>query len=190
MKFFFFVLIIFSFANKSFGEDNTTIGELSSYFKNIEEFHSPFLQVRDGEMSEGEFFLKKNRLRIEYKNPENILFVMKNKQVMFFNETLEEVHYFNPRNTPAQLFYDLFNKDDFFHGFAIKSQSRFTVISKKILIDDIEHDIKIFFGLEPLQIRKIEVNSGISRMAFTLLNPNFFPNFEDNLFSLANPLLN
>ena len=40
--------------------------EINVYLNNINEFYSPFLQIENDDISEGKFYLKNNRIRIEY----------------------------------------------------------------------------------------------------------------------------
>ena len=80
------------------------IKEINLYLNNINEFYSSFLQVENDDIREGKFYLKNNRIRIEYSSPNNIVFVLKKNKVMFFNKDLQEVHYFNPKDTLGQFF--------------------------------------------------------------------------------------
>ena len=55
------------------------IKEINLYLNNINEFYSSFLQVENDDIREGKFYLKNNRIRIEYSSPSNIVFVLKKK---------------------------------------------------------------------------------------------------------------
>ena len=50
--------------------------------------------------------------------------------------------------------------------------------------------IKIFFEESPIRLRKIEIQNNELTTIFYINDMNFNPNFEDNFFSLANPLIN
>ena len=43
-----------------------SVKEINAYLNNINEFYSSFLQVENDNISEGKFYLKNNRIRIEY----------------------------------------------------------------------------------------------------------------------------
>ena len=60
------------------------IKEINLYLNNINEFYSSFLQVENDDIREGKFYLKNNRIRIEYSSPSNIVFVLKKKQSYVF----------------------------------------------------------------------------------------------------------
>ena len=188
MKNFFlaFLVSILSFA--VFGKEG--IKEINLYLNNINEFYSSFLQVENDDIREGKFYLKNNRIRIEYSSPNNIVFVLKKNKVMFFNKDLQEVHYFNPKDTLGPFFLDLFNKEKFLSKINITHKTGYFYITKEIHLDGISHTINIYFEKNPIQLRKIKVKGELSEMSFTLLNPNFNANLEDQIFSLANPILN
>ena len=109
---------------------------------------------------------------------------------MFYNKDLQEVQYFNPKDTLGQFFLDLFNKEKFLSKTKITHNVGYLYITKQIYLDEILHTINIYFEKNPTQLRKIEVKSKLGEMSFTLLNPNFNPNLQDKIFSLANPILN
>ena len=188
MKYFSFVFLVIFFSFSVCGKES--LKEINTYLNNINEFYSSFLQVENDDISEGKFYLKNNRIRIEYSSPSNIVFVLKKNKVMFFNKDLQEVQYFNPKDTMGQFFLDLFNKEKFLSKTNITHKVGYLYITKEIYLDEILHTINIYFEKNPTQLRKIEVKSELSEMSFTLLNPNFNPNLQDKIFSLANPTLN
>ena len=188
MKYVSLVFCISFFSFSVYGKEG--IKEINLYLNNINEFYSSFLQVENDNISEGKFYLKNNRIRIEYSSPNNIVFVLKQNKVMFFNKDLQEVQYFNPKDTLGQFFLDLFNKEKFLSTTNITHKIGYLYITKEVYLDEILHTINIYFEKNPIQLRKIEVKGELNEMSFTLLNPNFNPNLEDRIFSLANPILN
>ena len=90
----------------------------------------------------------------------------------------------------GQFFLDLFNRENFLSKTSITHKIGYLYITKEIYLDEILHTINIYFEKNPIQLRKIEVKNKLSTMSFTLLNPDFNPNLQDQIFSLANPLLN
>ena len=119
-----------------------------------------------------------------------MLFVLKNKKVMFFNKDLMEVQYFNPKNTPAQIIIDIFNNKNFFNDFVFREMQQQLLIEKEILIEDEMHKLTVFFEISPISIRKIKIVGEINSFEFALLNIDYNPSFDKSMFSLANPLLN
>ena len=188
MKYFFLFFLVTFLSLPIYGKES--MEEISLYLNNINEFYSSFLQVENDNISEGKFYLKNNRIRIEYSSPNNIVFVLKKNKVMFFNKDLQEVQYFNPKDTLGQFFLDLFNKDKFLSKTNITHKVGYLYLTKEIYLDEQLHTIKIYFEKNPIVLRKIKIDNKLSEISFTLLNPSFNPDLQDNIFSLANPTLN
>lgn len=184
---FFFIFILINKA--AFSEKNNYIKTVSDYIENIKEFSSPFIQIQNNEISEGFLFLKNQRMRIEYKSPNNIIFVLKKNKGMFFNVELEEVQYFNTNKTVGQIFFDIFYDKSFFFEFEFKKNLGGFNLSKNIDIDETNHKIVIYFEEMPIKLRKLEVITANSKTSFAITNPNYNPELDEKLFSLANPLL-
>ena len=190
MKRIFTIIILIFFSFEIYGINQINLKEINLYLNNINEFQSTFLQIENNTISEGEFSLKNDRIRIEYSSPSNIIFVLKKNKVMFYNKDLEEVQYFNPKDTLGQFFLDLFNKEKFLSKSNITHKAGYFYLTKNLFLDDQLHTIKIYFEKSPMQLRKIEIDNELNKISFTLLNPNFNPNLQDKIFSLANPMLN
>ena len=62
----FFLLIFSCFLAKAEDENKNYRLKILEYLSNNKEFSSSFIQYNDDVFQEGKFFLKKNRLRIEY----------------------------------------------------------------------------------------------------------------------------
>ena len=90
---------------------------VKNYFSGIEEFSSSFIQIQNNEISEGKLFVKNKRIRIEYNYPSNIIFVLKKNKAMYYNKDLEEVQYFNPKETAGNLLLNIFYEEDFLSNF-------------------------------------------------------------------------
>jgi len=104
----FIFLILVCFLTKAEEENNNYRLKILEYLSNNKEFASSFIQYNDGSVQEGEFYLKKNRMRIEYSTPVKIVFVIKDSNAMYYNLDLKEVEYFNPKNTVGKIFFDFF----------------------------------------------------------------------------------
>ena len=182
-----FIFVILSWSAKS--DENTYLKDASTYLSNLNEFSSSFVQIQNNEVSEGLIFIKGKRLRIEYRSPSNIIFVMKKNKVMYFNTELQEVQYFNPKDTIGQFFIDLFNNDNFLLNSKTRGGKGYFIIFKEIEFENEKQEIEIYFEKKPLQLRKLQIINDEGITTFTILNPNFNPNLDNKIFSLANPLL-
>ena len=188
-----FCFIFFStlFAcSPTFSEEEDQIKiKLEKYLLNSSEISSDFIQVNENEIQEGRFYLKKNRLRIEYLTPSKIVFVIKKNKAMYFNMDLSEVQYFNPKKTVAEFFFNLFYKKNFLDDAEITLDKNFFSLKKNITIQDEDNLIQVFFEKSPLKLRKVELINSQGSVSFGITNINYNPNLNDKLFSLANPLL-
>ncbi len=164
--------------------------KISKYLSNNKEFASSFIQYNDGSFQEGEFYLKKNRLRIEYGTPVKIVFVIKDSNAMYYNLDLKEVEYFNPKNTAAKIFFDFFYDKNFLEDIRFNIENSSFNFIKKIKIKNEIYKIKIIFEKLPIKLRKIEINNSDGLTSFAIVNANYNPDLDDKIFSLANPLLN
>ena len=181
------VLIFLSFPAKN--KESNSLNDALTYLKNLDEFSSSFLQIQNNDVSEGLIYIKDNRLRIEYTSPSNLVFILKENKGMYYNKELEEVQYFNPKKTIGKFFISLFNNDEFLsNSITIKREGYFYIL-KEIQVDDVIYKITIYFEESPFQLRKLKIANDIDVTTFTILNPNYNPDLNDKIFSLANPLL-
>ena len=160
------------------------------YLTNIDEFESRFIQIQENDIQKGSFFKKNNRLRVNYDEPSNIVFVIKKNSAMYYNKNLSEVQYFNTKKNNTRIFFDLFNDINFLNNAKFFFKNNTFHFSKKIEIANEINLIKIFFEESPIRLRKIEIQNNELTTIFYINDMNFNPNFEDNFFSLANPLIN
>ena len=72
----FFSLILFYKTISANGEEENYKLKVIEYLSEINEFSSSFIQHDGNSYQEGEFFLKKNRLKIHYTFPANIILVV------------------------------------------------------------------------------------------------------------------
>ena len=186
----FIFLILVCFLTKAEEENNNYRLKILEYLSNNKEFASSFIQYNDGSVQEGEFYLKKNRMRIEYSTPVKIVFVIKDSNAMYYNLDLKEVEYFNPKNTVAKIFFDFFYDKKFFEGIKFNIENNSFDFVKKIKIKDEINNIKIIFEKSPIKLRKIEISNSEGFTSFAIINANYNPVLDDKMFSLANPLFN
>ena len=185
----FILLISTCFLTKAEEENKNYRLKISEYLSNNKEFASSFIQYSDDAFQEGELFLKKNRLRIEYSSPAQIVFVIKDGNAMYYNLDLKEVEYFNPKNTVAKIFFDFFYDKKFLDDIRFNDENNSFNFTKKIKIKDEINNIKIIFEKSPIKLRKIEISNSDGFTSFAIINANYNPVLDDKMFSLANPLL-
>jgi len=186
---FFFSIFLNSYNVVAEENDFNIRSEVIIYLTNIKEFSSSFIQHDGDSLQQGEFFLKRNRLRVEYSTPKKIVLIVKENNAMYYNIDLEEVEYFNPKKTPASIFFNFFYDEEYLKDSKIYHDKNFLAFEKTIVIDDNKNLVKFFFEKSPLKLRKIQIKNSEGITSFTIINPNYNPDLNDKLFSLANPLL-
>ena len=186
----FFLFISFFFLNTVDAKDKEEIYKIKTfeYLTNIDEFESEFIQIQENEIQTGRFFKKNSRLRVNYDEPSNIIFVIKKNSAMYFNKNLGEVQYFNTKKNNTKIFFDLFNDINFLDNAKFFFYDNVFHFSKIIDIANESNLIKIFFEESPIRLRKIKIQNEDTTITFYINDINFNPDFEDNFFSLANPL--
>jgi len=170
-------------------DENTPLKSALIYLKNLDEFSSSFLQIQNNDVSEGLIFIKGKRIRIEYISPSNLVFVLRKNKGMYFNIELQEVQYFNPKNTIGEFLLDLFNNNNFLSDSITMRKEGYFYIRNDIQLDETTYKVKVYFEEKPFQLRKLEILNDLEFTTFTILNPNHNPSLNDKIFSLANPLL-
>ena len=182
-------IIVFCLLKPVNSKEVNLLNDALIYLSNLNVFSSSFLQIQNNEVSEGLFYIKGKRIRIEYKKPNELVFVLKKNKGMYYNVGLQEVQYFNPEKTIGWFIIDLFNNENFLSDSKTNKKKGHFYIYKKVEFDDVLYNIKIYFEEKPFHLRKIEIISDLEIITFTLINPNFNPTLDDKIFSLANPLL-
>ena len=107
---------------------------------------------------------------------------------MYYNYELEEDEFFNPKNTNAWFFYDIFSNPLFFSDASIElKNSQLTLEKKGFDMDDKEYFIKIYFENDPLVLRKVEVQINKDVLVLSIYNHNYNEELSKDLFKLINP---
>ena len=187
-----FLFIVFLIPNQVKGSQNILSSQISNYFLKINNFTSKFIQSDSDGIQEGIIYLSNEvkRIKIHYTDPSNIIFILKDNKAMYFNVDLEEVEYFNTKNSIADIFFNVFYDKDFFNNSKIVEKKNTIEIKKIISTSEEKREILIFFERNPLLIKQIKIIENEGYRVMTFINPNFNISFRESFFSIANPLLN
>tara|TARA_Y100001970_G_C14254413_1_gene874165 strand:+ start:6249 stop:6845 length:597 start_codon:yes stop_codon:yes gene_type:complete len=184
LLFFFLIKVLMFFPNKHLLSNETKVVE---YFNNISEFSSFFLQINDGDISEGNLYFKNNRLRVDYTKPSNILIILAKNKGMYFNKDLDELEYFNPKKSIAEIFFDIFNQKNYFIDAKFLSENNYIKLNKKIIVDkDEKFELILIFEKNPTLLRNIKITGESGDWEYSLSNHNFNPDLNNDFFSMAN----
>ncbi len=178
----FFISIITNVNLYADNLDNRNFIYVKEYLNNLNSLEADFLQVSsDGDIKEGKIFLSiPGKLRISYKNPDNILITSNGFWLTVQDKKLKQTNNFPLNQTPINLFLNKklnFNEDEF--------QIKFTKSSGVITLTFSENKklnsstFKLIFTDIPLRLKKWiiidEFNSETSVLLQNLVTGKKYP---------------
>ena len=185
IKFYFLFFILALFLSGSL--HSSEIDNVINYIKSLNNFSSSFIQNDYEEIAEGKIYIGKKRIRIEYFKPNKILIILDKNKAMYYNYELKEDEFFDPKDTTATFFFEIFNNPDFLLNSESYIKNHNLIVIKKTKIEDIDYNLKLYFELQPLIIRKIEVLSDDIFLEVSLFDHKFNEEFSKKFFKLINP---
>ena len=172
-------------------EANTKIKiKILDYLNSLQYFSASFIQNDNETLSEGVVYIGEKRVRAEYLSPSKILIVLSEDKAMYYNYELEEDEFFNPKNTNAWFFYDIFRNPNFFEDSKIRLKNK-EIILEKSGFDNEEKKylINVYFENNPTVLRKIEFFINNEFLQISIFNHSYNEDFDKDFFKLINPKL-
>ena len=169
----------------------STVGDkkkVLNHLNSLNYFSASFLQNDGSNLSEGKVYIGKKRVRAEYFSPTKIIIILDEDKAMYYNYELEEDEFFNPKNTNAWFFYDVFRNPDFFDNSSMELKNNELILEKRGF--DIEGKnflIRVYFEESPLILRAVEVHSGDDFLKLSIYNHSYNEEFDEDFFKLINP---
>jgi len=186
----FFKIILLVFLAKPLFANTTDKKEiLINYMQNIKNFSANFIQSDGQSIEEGIVYIGKDRIRVDYLNPSKITIVMDQTKAMYVNYDLREVQYFDPQDSAAGVFINIFKNNFFLEGASIDSQNKNMLLKKEGKIDNDKFTLLISFEKNPDILRKIILEYNSNYNSVMLSNHNFNATFNKKFFTLANPFI-
>ena len=186
IKFIYLIIFINTLNFAVSAEENKT-QFITSYLKDLRYFSASFIQNDNQTLSEGKIFIGKNRIRVEYSLPTKILIILDKDKAMYYNYELDEDEFFNPKDTSAWFFYDIFNNPDFFNSAKLNEIDN-NVIIEKIGNSEIgSFEIKVFFENHPLILRMVKLYLENEYIELSFFNHKYNETFNKSFFKLINP---
>ena len=172
-------------------DSNTNIKiKILNYLNSLKHFSASFIQNDNETLSEGKVYIGEKRVRAEYLSPSKILIVLDEDKAMYYNYELEEDEFFNPKNTNAWFFYDIFRNPYFFEDSKIVVKDNEIMLEKSGLDSEkTEYLINVYFENNPVILRKIEVFINGEFLQISIFDHNYNENFDESFFKLINPKL-
>ena len=153
-----FILIIIFFFTFNTNASGNKHEKAVDYLKKLKFFSTSFIQNDEAQLSDGEIFIGENRIRVEYDSPAKILIVLDRNKAMYYNYDLDEDEFFNPKDTSAWFFFDIFFNPEFFFDAKINDQNNYLELIRKGFNNGEPYEIKIIFENNPFVIRKVILN--------------------------------
>ncbi len=187
---FFYVIIFLIFSYKVEGNTDFKL-KILNHLNLLENFSASFIQNDSETLSEGRVYIGTERVRAEYLYPSKILIVLDKDKAMYYNYELEEDEFFNPKNTNAWFFYDIFRNPFFFEDGKITAKKDEIILEKSGINtnDEGKYKIKVYFENRPIILRKIEVFIDDDFLQISIFNHNYNEDFDESYFKLINPKL-
>ena len=185
-KIYYFIFFLISFQSKIFA-DETITNKTISYIQNIKFFSASFIQDDGETIAEGNIYIGSDRIRVEYFSPTKILIILDEDKAMYYNYDLDEDEFFNPRNTSAWFFFDIFNNPMFLNDSSIETNDNNIALKKYGKNEFGKYEINILFENNPLIIRKIELVLEDSFLILSIFNHRSDRVFDKNFFKLISP---
>ena len=114
---------------------------------------------------------------------------MDQDKAMYVNYDLEEVQYFNPQNSAAGIFINIFKNNFFLDGANIEIKNKNIFLKKEVVKDNDKFSLLIIFEKNPYILRKISIEHNNTYYSVALSNHNFNFIFDKKFFTMANPLI-
>ena len=181
----FFILTFFLTKNVISSEKNHL--KISNYLYEIKNFTVSFIQEDGGSLSEGKIFIGENRLRVEYQTPSKILIILDKDKAMYYNFELDEDEFFDPQNTSAWFFFDIFKNRDFLNDAILQSKNKNILIQKQGELNGGIYNLEIDFENNPLVLRKIRLDTADTYLKLSFFDHVYNQEFSDDFFKLINP---
>ena len=186
---YFFLVLFLIFSYKVESDTNIKIKTLD-YLNSLQYFSASFIQNDNESLSEGKVYIGEKRVRAEYLSPSKILIILDEDKAMYYNYELEEDEFFNPKNTNAWFFYDIFRNPYFFEDSKIVVKNNEIMLEKSgVDSEETKYLINVYFENSPVILRKIEVFLNGEFLQISIFDHNYNENFEKSFFKLINPKL-
>ena len=178
--------IVFIYTGSSYA-NNDLNNSVITYLQELKDCSFSFLQNTDDEISEGSISIGLNRIRIDYQKPSRVIIILDETKGMYYNVDLDEDEFFNPKNTTASFFFEIFKNPDFLRNSNYSTKDKNIIIKSNGVIDDQNYKLEIYFENKPVVLRKIKFELSDILTTLSVFNYKKNENFSKNFFKLINP---
>ena len=177
-----FLLLVIFFSKSLISKELNS--KIDTYMEGLSSFSSKFIQSDGASLEEGHLYIKGDMIRLDYASPERTLKINREKGV-YINHELKEEEFFSTKKNIIKTFYNIFLEENFFSSLPSKESNNQIVFEKNIMIDSTNTNIKIFFEIKPLLLRKIITKTENDYISISFYDHNFNAFFEKDFFSFV-----
>ncbi len=181
------IVIVTTFLSTPLFSENNNFEKTLTYLENLKDSSVSFIQDDNINLRMGKIYLGTNRVRVEYLDPEKILIVLGNDKAMYYNYELDEDEFFDPKDTSAWFFYEIFNNPIFFVDAKFTSKENNLTIEKTGSSNENNYHLKILFETNPMVLRKILLTLNEEELILSLFDHKENITYDKNFFKLINP---
>ena len=186
--FLFLIITLFPVQSVSLSNEEN-LEKIFNYLNSLNNFSASFIQDENDLVSEGKIYIGNDRVRLDYEYPSKILIILDKDKGMYYNYDLNEDEFFNPKDTSAWFFFEIFKNKKFFLDANVTLESKSIILSKSGYSFDESYKIFLFFEDGPLLIRKIKLLFQNTEYTLSIYNHRLEEKFNDRFFKLINPEL-
>jgi len=190
---FLFLICTNTNANEIVNKNIKDIQKIEGYLNTVKYFSSNFIQNDNisNVLSEGKFYLSRpNKLRLEYKNPSEILLITNNKSTVYYDVELDELTKIPTKKTPIHfLTQDKFDfQNDKMEVVDFSKKENEMILSLVEKGNEKQGSISLIFQKKPMQLQGISVKNELGQeiiINFHSIVVN--SQVQDKLFVFKNP---
>ena len=166
----------------------TTISKIVNYNANLVNSSALFIQNDGIEIQEGEIYFGLDRIKMNYKYPQNLTLILSERKGVYINHNLKESQYFNTNKSFIKFFFKLLKGSEFAEK--PKVEDGFIKINDSFVLEDNYYQITIFYENRPIKIRKIIILEDSKRLEISFFDHKNLEFFDKKFFSMVDPYLN
>ena len=164
--------------------------KIFNYNNSLKNSSANFIQTNSDQVQEGEIFFGKKRIKIVYKNPQNLTLIFSEKKGIYINHDLEESEFFITKKSYIKFFYDIFHKKNHLKNMTVIKSSKKIEISKRVQLNNVFFNILLTYENKPIKLRRLEITNDDEKIQMGFFDHKSENIFDNNFFSMIDPYLN
>ena len=171
--------------------DTADLGRIQEYLNNIHTLQSRFEQISgEGGIATGTIYLSRpGKMRVEYDPPVPILLVATEGRIWYYDKKLEEVSFFDLKDTPA--WFLLQDNVKFGGDITVNNLERASDVLRVTVSETKQPDLgkaTLVLSDHPLELRKWQIlDAQQKNVTVTLDDPHYGPPLNPSLFYWTDP---